>query len=32
MGLSEEEGTEYWDKEARSYNERVEKRKERYNK
>jgi len=31
MGLSEEEGTKYWDKEARSYNERVKKRKERYN-
>lgn len=30
MGLSEEEGAKYWDKEARSYDAKVEKRKERY--
>lgn len=32
MGLSEEEGAKYWDKEARSYNVKVEKHKERYHK
>jgi ubiquinone/menaquinone biosynthesis C-methylase UbiE len=30
MGLSEEEGAKYWDKEAKSYNESVEKHKGRY--
>ncbi|KPJ72809.1 hypothetical protein AMJ52_05070 [candidate division TA06 bacterium DG_78] len=30
MGLSEEEGGKYWDKEAKSYNEEVEKHRNRY--
>jgi len=32
MGLSEEEGAKYWDREARSYNMKAEKYKERYHK
>lgn len=32
MGLSEEEGVKYWDREARSYDMKVEKHKERYHK
>lgn len=32
MGLSEEEGAKYWDKEAKSYNEEVEKHRDRYHK
>jgi len=30
MGLSEEEGTKYWDREARSHDMKVEKHKEKY--
>jgi len=32
MGLSEEEEAKYWDREARSYNMKAEKYKERYHK